>query len=349
MTRDHTTTGRRGIGRVAGAAATLALLAGCAAEVPQPDPGPSETDPAPVLDDDRMERILRDVQDVIEEGDQARDPEILESRLSGPALEMRSAEYRLADASDGAQLPTPLTTDSQIEVVSATDEWPRSVFVVSSIPDESNLPLLLVLTQEDPRSQYKLWLWTSLLPGAETPTVASPETGSPPLGPDAEGFVLTPREALEAYAEHLAEPSDDGDIAEDRFATGYREMIDALAATVEVAGEVDEQYSIQDGSVAAMATDDDGALVVGVIEAQLTIDKTVDGSTLDAGGDIALLMGDSSRIEGSVTADYLIPVAIEVPAGESGDPLLALGAEHIIAGITVDEPEDEDEGDGEEG
>ena len=176
---------RAAVRLAAAAAATALLLAGCAGDVPQPAPEPAATAPLPVLDEDRIERILADVEETVEAADAALDPELLSDRLTGPALSMRQAEYRLSEASEGERTPTPLTTSSQVEVVAATDEWPRSLYVVSHVPDDANLPLLLVLTQEDARSQYKLWFWTSLLPGVQTPSTAHPEAGSPQLAPDA--------------------------------------------------------------------------------------------------------------------------------------------------------------------
>lgn len=341
MTHHDDTRGRRGARLAAGAATLALLLAGCGTEVPQPDPEPAATAPLPVLEDARMDRILEEVQTVVDAGDEALDAELLTSRVAGPALAMRQAEYQLAEASDGQSTPTPLTTDRQVEVVAATDEWPRSLFVVSHIPADANLPLLLVLTQDSARDQYKLWFWTPLLPGAQTPTTARPESGSQPLAPDAGGLLRTPEQTVADYAALLGDPESDTGFADDPFREGYREMIEALGATVEVAGEVNESYDVQDGSVAAMATDDGGALVVGVIEAHHTIAKTVEGSTLEAGGDIALLMGEEPRINGSVTATYLLPVAFTVPPEGSSDPIAVLGAGRVISQVSVEEPEPE--------
>jgi len=336
----------------AGVVTTALLLAGCAGEVPQPAPEPAATAPMPVLDEDRIERILADVEETIDAADATLDPEVLTDRLTGPALAMRQAEYRLSAASDGERAPTPLTTNSQVEVVAATDEWPRSLYVVSHVPDDANLPLLLVLTQETPRSQYMLWFWTSLLPGAETPSTANPQVGSPPLAPDAEGLVATPAETVERYARLLPDPDGEGSelFAEDPFRTGYAEMIDALRSTVEVAGQVDESYEVREGTASAMETADGGAVVVGVIDGRLTIRKTVEGSSLEAGGDIGLLMGEDPSIENSAQAHYLIPVAFAVPPEGSDEPISVLGAVHVLANVAVDRAQPADgEDDGAEG
>jgi len=343
-TRRHT-----GARLAAGAVTTVLLLAGCAGEVPQPEPEPAATAPQPVLDEDRIERILQDVQETIETADAELDPELLTDRVTGPALAMRDAEYRLSTASGGERTPTPLTTSSQVEVVAATDEWPRSLYVVSHVPDDANLPLLLVLTQESPRNQYKLWYWTTLLPGVQTPSTANPQAGSPPLAPDAEGLRLTPEQTVAAYAELLADP-DGGNaelFAEDPFRTGYAEMIRALRSTVEVAGEVEESYAVREGTVSAMETAEGGAVVVGVIDAKITLTRTVEGSTLEAGGDIGLLIGERPRIEGAAHAHYLMPVAFHVPPADSEEPVGVLGAVHALANVALTEPVDEEADDGE--
>lgn len=347
---------RAGARLAAGVITATLLLAGCAQEVPQPDPEPAATAPLPVLDAQRIERILDEVEEQIQAADEQLDPELLQDRVTGPALDMRAAEYRLAEASDGERLPTPLTTASQVKAVAATDEWPRSVVVISHVPDDANLPLLLVLTQQDARSQYELWFWTPLLPGAQTPSIAHVDAGSPLLAADAEGLVLSPEQALAGYVALLADPEDPNveHFAEEPFRESYVAMIQALRDTVEVAGEVDEDYAIRDGSVVAMQTADGGAVVVGVIEATLTIARTVEGSSLEAGGDIGLLMGEDAGIEGSAEAAYLVPVAFAVPPADSGDQISVLGASLVLADVTVHQPEepeddDEDEEDGAEG
>jgi len=334
-----TTRNSRRVRLSAGLAGVALLLAGCGGDVPQPQPDPSSSTPLPVLDEDRIERVLDEVEATIEEGDASLDPDILAERLTGPALSMREAEYRLAEASDGQRTPTPLTTNSQVEVVAATDEWPRSLYVVSHVPDDANLPLLLVLTQEDARSQYKLWFWTSLLPGAQTPSTARPDAGSMPLAPDAGGLLATPEETVELYAGLLADPDGEGAdlFAEDPFRTSYAEMIDALRSTVEVAGEVRERYGVRENTVSAIETADGGALVVGVVDSRLFLSKTVEGATLEAGGDIGLLMAQDPRIDDAAEAHYLIPVAFSVPPEGSEELISVLGAAQILANVAVSE------------
>ncbi|MEE6273360.1 hypothetical protein [Georgenia wangjunii] len=332
---------RRRAARLAAAGTTaVVLLAGCAGEVPQPVPDPSATTPVPVLDEVRIDRVLAEVEATLAAADEGLDPEALAERLSGPALEMRQAEYRLAQASGGENPPTPLTTESQIEVVATTDEWPRTLLVVSHPPEGSNLPLLLALTQEDPRSQYSLWFWTRLLPGTQTPPTASSDIGSTPVALDADGLVASPQETLAAYAAALNDAASESAalFAADAYRETYAESQAALAASVEAAGEVSRVNEVVPEATAALSTTDGGAIVVGVIRSTLTMRKTVEGSTLHAGGAIATLMGEDTEVEGAVNGHYDVTLAFHVPPAGSDDPITVLGADQVLVEVTQEDP-----------
>lgn len=321
--------------RIAAGLTLAGALVACSGPVPQPDPDPTAPEAAPVLTEDRVESILAELQDTLAEADEQRDAELLTGRLTGPALEMRRAEYQLSEAADEDRVPTVLSTASQVQVIAATEEWPRSLFVVSEIPEGENLPLLLVLTQEDPRSQYKLAAWMPLLPGAATPPMARADTGSQPVPPDATGLRLAPQEVVAQYGELLAGGEDEDELfATDPFRERYVQAVSQLAETVEVAGELDQDFEVVEGTVAAMATAQGGALVVGVLRNELTLTRTVEGATLRAAGDIGILLGEDNRVDGMVTAEFLFPVAFDVPAAETDEPIAVIGAQQVITGVS---------------
>lgn len=332
--------------RVAAVAATSAvLLAACSGPPPEPEPEPTTSEDVPVLDEERLNDVLDDVQESIDAGDAELDAEALEQRLSGPALEMRQAEYRLAEATDGEVEPTPLTTASQVEVVAASEEWPRSVLVISEVPEGTNLPLLLELRQPDPRSQYMLAFWAPLLPGAQTPSTANPDAGSQALPPDAEGLVTTPEQTMRDYGHLLQDGEEDTSFGDDPFRTSYTESIAGLEDTVELAGDLEQDIDLDEDTTTAMATAEGGALVLGVLRNTLTLNRTVEGATLQAGGEMKELLGDDdAEITDSLDAEYLIPVAFTVPAEETGEDIQVLAADRIITDVArADDDSDEDE------
>src|SRR5699024_6419521 len=102
----------------------------------------------------------------------------------------------------------PLTTRSEVAVVSATSEWPRTALVVTEIPDDANTPLLIGLRQDDPRSSYQMFSWVRLLPGVTMPETEVAEIGSTPVDVEDDVFLVSAAEALEQYADLLTEGSD---------------------------------------------------------------------------------------------------------------------------------------------
>lgn len=326
----------------AGIAGVVLLASACAADVPQPTPEAVPSEAPPVLDEVRVERILADVEESLLRADAELDAELLGPRVESPAVEMRAAEYRLAEASGGERIPTPLTADRQIEVVGATDEWPRDVFVVTHVPEGSNLPLLLALRQDEPRGPYALWTWSRLLPGSNTPTTATAMRGSSQLAADAEGLLLTPGEALESYVDLLGDSgAEHADLfGEDAFSEEYQASLEAIENAVDGAGEVSRADSVDTDHLAALATEDGGALVVGVLESRLTISRTVEGSTVEAGGAIAELL-DDPVIEGVVHADYAVTLALVIPPEGSDEVIEVIAAEQILLDVQTEELEDD--------
>ncbi|UNX53965.1 hypothetical protein MF406_13470 [Georgenia sp. TF02-10] len=319
--------------------AAAALLAGCAPEVPEPDPEPAAATPPPVLDDERLDRILADIGSTLAAGDEARDPELLKPRVTGPALEVRAAEYRLTEAL-GQDGPAPLTTDTQFEAVAATDAFPRVVIAVSQVPEGSNFPLVLALVQAEPRAQYQLWGWAGLLPDAETPAFIHPDRGSAQLGPEAEGLVATPRDVVAAYAAELNDPDGQTAVtfAEDRFREFVSEETTALEEGVESAGEASTTAAAGDDGPLVLGTADGGAFVMGELALQTVIKKTVPGSELSVRGQLGALLEDPDTIPGSATFTREATVAFYVPpAGAEDGTVEPIGAGAVYTGAIRDD------------
>src|SRR5699024_3612621 len=124
-----------------------------------------------------------------------------------------------------------------------------------------------------------------------TPSMARSDTGSEPLAANVEGLILTPEETVAQYGQLLQGGQEGEAFAAEPFRESYREAVSQLSETVEVAGELEQNFTVVEDSVAAMATADDGAMVVGVLRNELTLRRTVEGATLRAAGDIGLLLG----------------------------------------------------------
>lgn len=329
--------------RKTAALATLALafgLAACQTEpVPTPSPEPAPATPGAVLSQERLDEILDEISDSLSAADSASSADELGDRITGPALEMRTAEYALASLSGGQDTVTPLVTDSQVAVVAATTEWPRVVNVVTTIPEGTNLPLLITLVQDEARDPFALWAWVRLFPGVSMPATTQPTAGSSPVAPDAEGLVMSPEAALAAYVD-LLNNRDDSEYSnafgDEPFRTNWGQTLDQLASAVEVAGGAEQSSEAGSAGTHSIATHDGGAIVVGSIAQTLTVTRTVEGSTLNVGPSLAY--GGEPTVQGSLTARYLATVAFYVPPADAEDQqITVLGAEQVQMGVDRDD------------
>lgn len=316
----------------------LTLGACSTGTLPEPQAEAAPETPAAVVSDEQLQGILGAVSATLVAADAASAADQLEGRITGPARALREAEYALAAATDGARPVTPLVTDAQVSVVSATTEWPRVVAVVTEIPEGTNFPLLLALVQSEARANYQLWSWVQLLPGTVMPATVNPAVGSPVIPADSDALRTSPTATVEHYADVLASGDNSayaGDFAADPFRTDFLDSYRAVSEGVSVAGTAELFANATDDGVYAIGTNDGGAIVFGAIDHRLVFKRTVAGATLEVGETLAY--GGSRAVKGTLTANYLVTVAFHVPPAGSEEQIRVLGAEQVLAGVERDD------------
>lgn len=313
------------------------VLTGCSAELPQPVAPPAPAVPPPATTLDQSQHVLQEVGEVLATADAALAAAELAPRVSGPALAARTAEYAVATATANSQPVTPLPVEPQTIVVPSTTDWPRTQVVVTEQPDDLTSPRLLVLRQESPRAPYTLWAWARLLPGAQTPPTANPETGSPPLAADATGLVATPADVVTQYADVLT--NGDASAFAASFATPdpYRERLATERArfqrlATDASGSFTETFAAVPDQVVAHETADGGALVVAGMTASSNL--TISGASLTVPAEFAAVSGGTLPPNGilrnGLAVGYTDVVAFYVPPAEAAAPIQVLGAEHTF-------------------
>lgn len=322
------------------------VLAGCAIPLPEVEAEPAPEGPQPALDEPRTDRMLDAVAAAIAAADEAQDSELLEPRVTGPALQTRAAEYRLAEATADSEDPTspqPLTTDPQVVVMGNSQEWPKTVLVFTTIADGMNTPLLIGLEQDAPRDPYHMFAWVRLLPEVTTPETAVTAEGSAAVAPDAAGLLLSPEETLTGYADLLQQGEDSdvaGSFADDPFRALVAENNEAIESGVEDAGTYAETFGVRDFAPVSLETVDGGAIVLGALRSDQTYELTEEGGTLTVSSpDVVALEGgeDSIDVEDSLTATYYLTVAFYVPPESAEDGTIqVLGAERALAEVTTE-------------
>ena len=218
--------GRFSIGRRALLVPTVAIagrvLAGCSADAwpefggGQPSPSASanvivpEGQQAPAVTEAQAADILARISATVAEADAAADAELLATRMTGVALEERKTNYavrgKVADFAPMAAIPT-----SPLEIIlpQAYDSWPRTVMTVVVDRDDTTAPpSIMLMTQADPWTDYKLAYVAKLEASTRLPDVAPASIGATMVPPDSTFLLLPPDQLAKAYADVLASGKD---------------------------------------------------------------------------------------------------------------------------------------------
>ncbi|HEY5514852.1 MAG TPA: hypothetical protein VIK12_01430 [Pengzhenrongella sp.] len=317
------------------------VLGACSPGLPEPSPAAAPAVPPPVLTIDQSGHVLGAIGARLASSDTALSAAGLETRLTGPALASRTAEYAVTTATAGAKGLTSLQMTAQTLIVPSTDTWPRTSFVVTKQPDDLSSPRLLVLQQAGPRSQYMLWGWVRLLPGIKMPATAVPTVGSTPLPADAKGLVATPADVVAHYADVLfngdASAYAAGFAAPDSYRQGIASGRGPLAKVAsQAAGTFTETYAPVADQTFALSTADGGALVVGAMSTSSAL--AFKGASLPVPAELAAVSGGTiapgTELRNSLAVTYADVIAFYVPPAAAKAPVTVLGAEHIRTSVT---------------
>ncbi|WP_341999062.1 glycosyl transferase [Microbacterium sp. LWH7-1.2] len=204
--------GRRAFAVLPVVAVSALLFSGCSADAwPQlgssPTPSPTATviapdgQQAPAVTKAQAERILTRIAATVADADAAMDGDLADTRLEGAALAARDTNYKLRGAIGDYPAPAPiLAKPLEIILPQAYDDWPRSVIAVAD-DEESKTSSIMVLTQQDQWSAYKLSYVGSLEASTSLPDLAPAYIGAPQVEPDSPFLLLPPNEVAAAYAD----------------------------------------------------------------------------------------------------------------------------------------------------
>ncbi len=313
---------------------------------------PAEELPATAVTVAQAKNIVAQVGTVTSEADASANADLAATRLDGPALELRKANYA-ARAADGAIAalsaipgePVTLTLPQQ-----TGDAWPRTVLTVvqppapepptdpAATPEPAPAPVALVLVQPDPRSQYKVHYAIPLLTEAELP-VAPASVGAAPLPEDSKLLSLTPAEVGPAYADVLQNGEASAsfplfDTANDKLLAQLGKAYkDERVAALQTASLTFAQAP-GGGQTVALATNDTGALVAVNLNEIETITPTEAGAAVNAEGQVKALSGVSQSTKG-LTATYGMQLLFYVPpVSESDQKIVLLGYAQGLIGAS---------------
>ena len=294
-------------------------------------PAESQVDP-PAVTVRQVERIIARISAVAIQADADRDADLIASRFSGPALELRLANYTIRgrDATIEALPPIP---DGPVKLTlpQQTSSWPRTVLAVIQNDEDATVPpLALILVQDDPRADYKVTYAITLEPSTVMPDVAPASVGTARLAIDTSVLRFTPTEVALAYADILESDVEspayldfeaEGDSL--RVAVGLAAK-KAIRASLPTTATVEFGHEIGEADAIALATNDAGAIVAVNLNETTTVKPVEAGAAVNPSGQVKALSGVTITTKG-VVATYGDQLLFYVPPAGSDGKIILLG------------------------
>lgn len=295
-----------------------------------PDDAESEQAP-PVVTVRQLERIVARIGSTVADADNAMDGDLAGTRLTGPALAERTANYairaRQADAAPPPAIPgSPVT----LTLPQASDSWPRTVMTVVQDPtDDTVAPTAMVLVQQTPRENYRVEYSVRLEPDAQVPDVAPATIGATLVPPELEFLLIAPDQLAAAYADVIT--NGDQSTSQELFESDGDTLRAAIAADREAkranlptTASIDFQTAPGEGQPQALVTNESGAIVAVDIVEKETVKPVEAEAKVKLSGAVAALSGLTETTKG-IESTYGDQLLFYVPPAGSTDKIVLLG------------------------
>lgn len=295
-----------------------------------PEDGGSEGgEEYPVLIEPQLNRILESVATTVAEADAAADATLLESRVSGAAATLRSANYSVRSQADDVPAPTPVAAGPVLtSMVPHGSQWPRTVVALTK-DDANPVPQALVLVQENPRANYQLTSSIQMLPGTTFPTAGTPEGLTEIPVDDGEGLLASPEAAVAAIADYLTDP--DGGNANTFEPNSFADAItsfqsDVVADAGNDSADITFTHKAVPENTRAISTGDGGAMVFGYLDHTYRSVPEGPGDSIALEGTVYETLTGEESTEDGIDVRYGEAVMMYVPAAGSDQKITVIGA-----------------------
>jgi hypothetical protein len=314
------------------------LLTGCAEELPTPKPEAPVA--AAVVTQAQEREILDKVAGVVDKVEKSSQADELTTRLSGPALDIRETQLKVAAARGDKEPLTDLSMQMQQVILPSDQDWPRSSFAITVQPKDLTTPVLMAFDQASAREQYKLWGWVRLLPGVTMPQFAEADLGSAAVPEDDKSLTTTPADAVKQYASVLTVDKDSkyaDNFSDDDLRQFFRDygklQVDAINKE-ECGGDFKVAYEPAKSPVKAVRTADGGALVMAAMISKETITAKEEGCEIGPPTETTQALWGDTDATNVVEVNYKDMVAMYVPPKGSDNPISLVGYEHVPTSVS---------------
>jgi len=283
----------------------------------------------------QLERIVKRISDSAAEADSKASPDLAKARFTGPALQLRIANYAIrAKKTDEPALPAIPASPIVLSLPQATDAWPRTVAAVIESPKDAKgnaqAPIALTMVQQTPRDNYQVEYAIALEPKAKVPNLAPASIGSAVVPPDSKLLALAPEKVSAAYGDVLM----NGDSSQ--YASLFNAEGDTLRTQVGADWKAKQKAAVPatasltfttgpgPGKDVAMATNDSGAIVWTDLQESQVLKVVEAGAEVSAGATAAALSGAATSKTG-IQSDFGYQLAFYVPPAGSDAKITLLG------------------------
>lgn len=338
---------------------TAILAAGCSSDSwpqlgdasPTPSPSPTvvapENQKPPAVTEAQAKRILKSLAGTVSEADAALDLDLLATRFEGPALATRTTEYALRTKIPETVPPAAIPTDD-VEVVlpEATDQWPRTVLMLSKTGDDTVPPVVLTMTQADPWSNYKVSHMAEMSADAAFPEVAASWLGTSLVPSDSAFLTIPPADLATTFADVVDQGEqsasygkfDDLALTYAKSITDSRQaVVQALAdkGAAETSKAAFDMAATQDAPI-SMTTLDSGAIVAVTLTDTETVTPTGEDVSIRFGDNAqAKALTDATESAKGVETTYEFQLFFSVPAKGSTEQIRLLAAHQDLLSVKV--------------
>lgn len=301
------------------------FLGGSPVTTPSPmvsgSPQPPDSEKPPAVTVSQLEEIISRIALVAQKADADRDAELIKTRFTGPALELREANYAIRAVDNSFPAPQAIPAGPvEVTLPQQNDKWPRTVFTVIRDPKmEEVAPTALMLVQDSPRDNYKVAYAVGLEANAPMPKMAAAEVGTQRLRPDVKILALQPDQLAMGYGDILLKGPESEFL--DRFDLENDSLVKSIGfdakaqrkASLPAIASMTFANELGQGDVIAMASIDNGAIVAVYLNEIETVQPVEPGAVINAEGAVKSLSGVSSTTKGTV-ATYGDQLLFYVPS-----------------------------------
>ena len=308
----------------------VAGLSACDGQVPKPAAEVHSSQGSPNVTMLQEKDIRLGLLRTLERANDEKNVNMLPQAVSGPALDIRASELKIAGKLGKLDPKTAIPRVAAQTIVPTNPGWPRDLMTITTTTKDQQSKRLLVLRQQRAHSNYKLWAIARLFPGVHLPKFAVPSIGSSMGKANDKGLVMTPEAAVAAYSDVLQRGN------ESKYAKHFeddylRQKLTELSKAVQAGlernkGSQEQVFTPNLKQISIMRSSDGSDLVVARIDSVWTRSAGARRESRPASDEEKALFGDE-KAKGTMRVTYVNVIALVVPPAGSHMKITPVGAE----------------------